>query len=114
MFVLHQALVMRFLGRVGSSAVSTTAPTLSDLELLQSPKYLRGMGMLIMTTGYSVLISEHKNLPGFSRTASSSSTGTANSSSANSSGAAGNSSSSRVGSDAAKQGASSSAAAGSG
>jgi hypothetical protein len=90
MDVLHQALVMRFLGRVGAAGtVSNARPFLSDLELLESPNYLRGMGMLVMTAGYSVLLTAHKTLPGFVKAASSSG---ANSSSAASSSGSSNSS----------------------
>jgi uncharacterized membrane protein YgcG len=72
-YVLHQALVMRYVGRLNGEQPTAFSLSRADMELQQSPTYLRGLGMLMMVIGYSVLLQHHKNLPGFHPGSSSSS-----------------------------------------
>lgn len=63
-FVLHQISVTRFGGRMPSQGPARIPLSLTDIELMRSPYYLPGLGVLLCTMAYSLLIQHNSGLPG--------------------------------------------------
>lgn len=72
-FVLHQISVTRFGGRIPSQGPARIPLSLTDIELMRSPSYLPGLGVLLCTMAYSLLIQHKGGLPGLVSNSSSAS-----------------------------------------
>jgi hypothetical protein len=69
--VLRRALVWRYMGRMDDGGFGTFSR--AELMLQETPACWKGLGMLLLMAGYSLLIQQHKKLPGVNTKNSSSS-----------------------------------------